>query len=742
MEREAGARVRGWMRSAWGLLAVAGVLVLVAPFTGPAGQEFAYALIGFLSAAGVVAGVRRHRLARRPAWLLLAAGLACGALANTVWGVQLGLHLPPPRFSAVDVVYFAMYPLVAAALAMLPGRRGWAGVAEAGIVACTGATLVWVLLYDPYFIDQGRSPADAGAGAYPVLDILLVAMAVRMVVAQRRLRRTHVLLLVMAVLLTAADIPYFLSVTLGGAWSGPTYSMMAWLIAFALPGVAALQPAPEPIAEPARDTGAGGWRTAVLHGGLVLIGPAATGYALLQDEREGELNGYDFIVPLSVTAIIALLLVMRMTVAQRQLHRHAASLAESQRSLRHLTEHDALTGLPNRRLLEQRIASGTPYSLVLLDLDGFQDVNDRLGHAIGDRLLLAVAERLRAALAPGELLARTGGDEFAVLVPGGEAVARADALVRAMRTPVSVGEHTLHVTASIGVRPADATTDPDHLLGDADLALYAAKAAGKDCVVRYEPAFRDRQTERIRLVERLRQALDADELAVYYQPIVDLDTTRTVAVEALVRWLPPGERPIGPDAFIPAAEDSGLIIALGEWVLRRACAEAVPLGVALTVNVSPRQLADEEFTAKVRRALADSGLPATALTLEITEGVLINAHALAHLETLRADGIRIAVDDFGTGYSSLAYLRDLPIDTLKIDRSLMPADERDTRQIALVRAVIELARALDLTTVAEGIETPCQGELLRAIGCERGQGYHYARPMPAPDLIAAVPLTA
>ena len=671
-----------------------------------------------------------------------------------MWGVQISLS-GSPAFSAVDVLYFVMYPLLAAGLGLLPecpvGSSRWLGMAEAGIATCSGATLAWVGLYDPYIVDAGPAPPVSGATVYPMLDVLLMAMAVRLLVVQRQLRRPHVMLLAMTVLLAAADIPYFLSMAQGGSWSGTGWSVTAWLAALALPGAAALHPAAAAHPAPPQ-TVAVGWRSCIMHGLLVLIGPAATGYALLKDAEEGELDLYDFIVPLSATVLIALLLVVRMTVSQRQLQRHAASLAEAlneqavlQDSLRHLTEHDVLTDLPNRRVLQDRIASGAPYALVVLDLDGFQDVNDRLGHRAGDDLLVMVAARLRGLLGSGDLLARTGGDEFAVLIPGTDtnvAAARAQAASEALRLPIQVSGFTLHLTASIGVRPADETTDTTHLLGDADMALTAAKAAGKDCTVWYEPALRDRQTERINTVEKLRQALDADEFVVYYQPIVDLDSSRTVAVEALVRWLPPGQAPIGPDRFIPAAEDSGLIIALGEWVLRRACTDAAPWyrerGVALTVNVSPRQLTGNEFTAKVWRCLSDTGLPPTALTLEITEGILVGAgsrttQALTHLEALRADGVRIAIDDFGTGYSSLAYLRDLPIDILKIDRSLMPTDDNDHRQIALVKAVVDLARSLLLTTVAEGIETPFHATLLHTLGCDRGQGYHFARPMPAAE---------
>jgi diguanylate cyclase (GGDEF)-like protein len=753
------APARAW----WWWLLGALPLVVAGPLLSSAGQECAYAVIGFCSVVAVILGVRMHRPARSLPWWLLAAALACGAVANAVWGVGFALGFSTnPRFSAVDVTYFAMYPLLAAGLAIMPARRSrssaWAGVTEAGIVSCTGAVLAWVLLYDPYVNDATHWSGAIGILLYPIVDVLLVAMAVRMVVAQRRLNRAHLLLLAATVLLTSADVVYFLAAAGGGSWSGPPISVVGWMAAFLLIGVAALEPGASRATTPG-DAPASNWRTASVNILLVLIGPAATAYSLLNSHNRDDLDPYDLGVPLTATALVAVLLVIRLTqaggTAQRRAVRLRQTLGEQaalQESMRHLALHDALTDLPNRRYLEEQILHATARhgsgGLLLLDLDGFKDVNDRLGHAIGDDLLVAVGVRLREFVGAGEVLARPGGDEFAALLPGLSAAvvtARAERVLAALRQPVEVKGHSLHVTASIGIRSLEPDSTAAQALGDADLALYAAKAAGKDCIVNFDATLRDLQAQRIRTVERLRLALEAEEFAVHYQPIVDLDDGAPVAVEALVRWFPPGQSVVGPDLFIPAAEDSGLIVRLGEWVLRRACLDAAGWherhGTTLAVNVSPRQLSDPDFTAKVRAALGDSGLPATALTLEITEGVLVRsgAHAdqaLAHLGALRADGVRVAIDDFGTGYSSLAYLRDLPIDTLKIDKSFMPVTSGDAHQTVLVRTIIELARSLDLATVAEGVETLDQANLLRTLGCDRGQGYLFARPAGAAETAA------
>ncbi|HWS36904.1 MAG TPA: bifunctional diguanylate cyclase/phosphodiesterase [Actinoplanes sp.] len=732
-------------------LLLAGVLLaLAAPLLSGTARQAAYVAVAATALVAVRNGLRRYPRSRRLAWWLLGAAMLCCVVANTIWGAGMAAGLAvPDQLTAVDIVYLGMYPLLAAGLLAMPvGRRplGWRGLTEAGVMLCTGTVLAWTLLYNPFVDDGGPWPGAVSVLAYPMLDLLILAAATRMVAVRRTLTWPDRALLAAVSVLTVADVGYFVSTASGGDWAGPGWSASGWLLAFLLIAAAAWHPESAGNLRP--DRRAHGRSRLSLAGDvvLVLVGPAAVVWLKLTEQQPARLDLVDLILPLTTTACTALLLVLRLIHAGGLAGRRAADLRAAQREMSHRSRHDALTGLPNRVRLEECLAGTPSGALITLDLDGFKDVNERFGHPTGDTLLTVAAIRLRDLTPAGGIAARLGGDEFALLLPDTgttEATARAELLVAAFRVPVPADGHTLHVTASAGVRVFDRTADPVQVLSDADLALYAAKAAGKDQAALYDVAFRVEQADRLRLLERLRASVEAGEFAVHYQPIVALDDSRPVAVEALVRWTPPGRAPISPDRFIPAAEDSGLIVALGEWVLRKACTDAVVWhrrwGTTLTVNVSPRQLVDPHFTTKALAALKDSGLPPGALTLEITEGVLVRAgvdahQALLHLSALRSEGVRVAIDDFGTGYSSLAYLRDLPIDVLKIDRSFMPADDTDTQQAALVRAIVDLAAGLGLTTVAEGVETAHHADLLRDLGCERGQGYHFARPIPAPHL--------
>ena len=426
--------------------------------------------------------------------------------------------------------------------------------------------------------------------------------------------------------------------------------------------------------------------------------------------------------------------------------------------IRHDALHDALTGLPNRALLMERLsdavaradAEGRSLALFFLDVDHLKVLNDSLGHHAGDELLRAIGPRLRAVLRPEDMIARFGGDEFAVLCEGvgdeGHALRVAERLVRAFAHPFEVCGEPRFCSTSVGVvvSDPDGPRGADELLSDADAALYRAKERGRGRHEVFDMGLRDRTTARLRIEADLRRALqDGDQLWVAYQPYYRLPEARLAGVEALLRWQHPELGAIPPVEFIPVAEDSGLIVELGELVLRTACADvarwraASAPDLSLSVNVSARQMALTGMPGLVGAVLRESGLEPTALALEITEGVLLEdtAATAETLLALRRLGARLLLDDFGTGYSSLAYLRRHPIDALKIDRAFV-ADlgEDGEGDAAIVQAIIGMAKALGMRVVPEGVETAGQLRRLTALGCEFAQGFHLSRPLPAAEL--------
>jgi diguanylate cyclase (GGDEF)-like protein len=450
--------------------------------------------------------------------------------------------------------------------------------------------------------------------------------------------------------------------------------------------------------------------------------------------------------------------------------RRRLEVALSQQALR-----DSLTGLANRALFRDRVAhalarlareapvAGEPQRVAVLfvDLDGFKAVNDRFGHHDGDRLLQGVAARLLNATRGSDTVARFGGDEFAVLLENArgpaDALTVAERVVTALGAPIALGDRgdrsagrEARVGASVGVAFAESGVDADTLLRRADAAMYQAKTEGKGRVSMFHPALAAATDERLALEADLAGALERGELTLAYQPIVAMETGAARGVEALLRWHHPTRGPVPPARFVPIAESCGLIGPLGRWVLDEACRSAAawpapagePLGVA--VNVSGRQLDDPSFPSYVAAALAESGLAPERLTLEITESALMRDTdaALATLGALKTLGVRLAVDDFGTGYCSLRYLQRFPIDVLKIDKSFVDGIAHDAHDAALARTIVSLAEQLHLHTVAEGIEHPEQRERLRAMGCEVGQGYLFARPLDGAALRAWLAQTA
>jgi diguanylate cyclase (GGDEF)-like protein len=395
-------------------------------------------------------------------------------------------------------------------------------------------------------------------------------------------------------------------------------------------------------------------------------------------------------------------------------------------------------------------------AVLFLDLDGFKAVNDAMGHRTGDRLLQGVAARLLNATRGIDTVARFGGDEFAVLLENAHGLPDvnivAERILTSLRTPIVVGGGTnggavreARVGASIGIALAEPGVNADTLLAQADAAMYQAKSEGKGRLAVFHPALVTAAAEQLALESDLALALGRGEFTLAYQPIVAVDSGTVESVEALLRWHHPTRGLVPPARFIPMAESSGLIVALGRWVLDEACrtASSWPLSptgapVGVTVNVSGRQLDDRSLATYVSEALATSGLPASQLTLELTESALMRNTdvTLATLRALKESGVRLAIDDFGTGYSSLRYLQQFPVDVLKIDKSFVDGIARGGRDAALGRTIVALAETLGLRTVAEGIEDSVQRERLRAMGCELGQGYLFARPLDAAAVLA------
>jgi diguanylate cyclase (GGDEF)-like protein len=416
-----------------------------------------------------------------------------------------------------------------------------------------------------------------------------------------------------------------------------------------------------------------------------------------------------------------------------------------------MARHDALTDLPNRMLLRERlehelkrVKRGECLAVLCLDLDHFKGVNDTLGHPIGDELLKVVAERLRGCTREPDTIARLGGDEFAIIMTAMAQPTDAAALCRRVREaiakPFNLDGHQIVVDISIGIStaPFDAT-GPDQLLKNADMALYGAKADGRGTYRFFEPEMDARMKVRRELEMNLRNALANNEFELYYQPLVNLQNNEITAFEALLRWHHPTRGMISPADFIPIAEETGLIIPIGEWVLRKACDETAkwPEEVKVAVNLSPAQLKSRNLVQVVVNALAQTDMAASRLQLEITESVLMqNTFAtLATLHELRKLGVQIAMDDFGTGYSSLSYLRSFPFDKIKIDRSFIQDLAKGAEPFAIVRAVTSLANNLSIISTAEGVETQQQLETLQNVGCTEMQGYFFSRARPAAEIM-------
>ena len=434
-------------------------------------------------------------------------------------------------------------------------------------------------------------------------------------------------------------------------------------------------------------------------------------------------------------------------------HELRADLSAEQERLAHNALHDGLTGLPNRTLLVDRLEQLTNntsrlrrgFAVLFIDIDRFKSVNDLAGHGAGDALLVAVAARLRGVIRSGDTLARLGGDEFVILCPDlsepeTESAAVAERVTAVVAQPFRMGEppQDFFVSASVGVGIAGSGDDAESVLSRADAAMYAAKNRGGSGYQIYDESVDRSLRRRPELLNDLHGAAERGEISIQYQPVFDLASDRVVWLEALARWDHPGFGRVGPDEFIPLAEESGVIFNLGRWIIARAIEDCARWtrsgreGVGVAINVSGRQFSDDGLADFVAGAIAGAGVDPRLVTLEITESVLVSSEAATQraFDALKEIGLRLAIDDFGTGYSSLAYLRRLPIEVLKVDRSFVSRLGDGGNDAAIVNAMVELARSLHLAVVAEGVETPAELEMVRRAGCDEAQGYLLGRPGP------------
>jgi diguanylate cyclase (GGDEF)-like protein len=714
------------------------------------GIDLAYDLVIYnavylFGAAGCWRVVRRDGERGWPGrWLAVA--LMLNAAGNVVYTLVIERMPEPPYPSLADVLYLAYYPPVYVAVVRLARARVarfYARMWLDGLIGASGAAAVAIaVLLAPALRSTGGSTAEAATNlAYPVADVLLLALLVG-VGGVLGLRSDRALLLFAAGLVCnlVGDIGYLDLQAMGSYVEGGPLDL-TWLLGVACVVLAVQAPPP-----PAGSGGASSAHTGRASAAVewrVLAVPVVCAFASVVLLGAG----WGDRLPLSVACCAVgclLTVVVRTVVTFREVYR----LREVGREART----DELTGLPNRRALlelaDRALADATaqrPLALVLLDLDGFKEVNDGLGHYAGDDLLRQVGSRLAGSLRPQDTLARLGGDEFAVLLPGTPlAVAReaAMSLSSSLDGAFRVGDVRLHVGGSFGIAtapvPAGTVTE---LLRCADVAMYAAKDGAVKVQV-YAADGAGGSADRLRSMEELRTALDVGELLVHLQPQVSLPDRRTVGVEALVRWQHPRRGLLSPADLLPAAEQAGLMGPLADAVLELALSGAARwwsagTEVPVSVNLSAANVTDLDLPAKVAAALVRHGLPPRALTLELVEDTLMNnpARARTVLGELRAIGVATSIDDYGTGYSSLAYLRHLPADELKLDREFTVDLLTDPRAAAIVQHTVGLAHALDLRLVAEGVEDLDTLEVLAALGCDVAQGFVLARPMPVENFL-------
>jgi diguanylate cyclase (GGDEF)-like protein len=757
------ARPAGWLSTSrrpgravrLGVLAAAAIVVVEAGWLAAglprhaAVSDLGAILVAALAAAGCAEVARRRPASLRRFWVLMAVTMALAAVGRLIWTFERVTDEPGalPHTPLVGLVFTAgILSGTAALLTVRSAPSSLIGrlrtVLDGVIVGLSLVPIGWVIVFDPVAASPLADPVRAFGLLYPILDLMQLTILVAVSGRSWPLWRPLGLIAASLAIRAVADTLYVSAVARGSYFAGHPMDV-CWPLSYLLVAFAAGFTPPAEL-DPHDDTAdqppAPWWRVILPYlpvGGAIVA-------MMLARLSSGAVPPLVFVTGMALLAALA----VRQGLAAYENHLLAGRM-------RRLACEDQLTGLPNRLLFNRRlrgaIRSGHRAAVLLLDLDGFKQINDRFGHASGDALLRRLAGRMRDAVGADGLLARIGGDEFAVLVEhrAAESPARlAQRMLGAVRPSAADDAAGVYPSASIGI----AEHGPQHaghadVLRDADIAMYAAKAAGKSAYRICTPELREAAVTRAELIADLRRAVDeAEQLELAFQPIVDVATGAVRGAEALVRWRHPRRGLMRPESFLPLAEESGLAAAVDRWVIREACRAAVGWqelrpGMTVAVNIAPVHLRRPDIVATVAAATAQAGLAADALTLELTETALIDDtdNVLARLRQLRELGVQIAIDDFGTGYSSLSYLHRIPATKLKIDRSFVSRlDGADDRAFATVDLVSRLASAFDLVVVAEGVETEEQHRAVVAIGCPQGQGYLYGRPGSLVDLRGAL----
>jgi diguanylate cyclase len=758
-----GAARRALRAAAWPLACIglaSAAVALVAVDHGRLVDTGALGATGALALVAIVVGLRRNRPARAVPWLLVALGAALLAGAAAIRTAHGGWFAPPSATgrplvlpSPLFVPGAALALLGAGALVWSPTRRDRRNLdvlIEAGLAGVVAFSLSWAL-----WVGSTAALATSSllARAALAVEFPLAAVAAVLVVvgfgrppwrvaAGRRLLVGAGGLLALVVL-TQLESSNRLAIS--PSWLECTAALTALALA-----AAALHPTMRQLSRRSRSPlDAVAPRGRVAAAAAVALIPVAL---VVARPAAGRGRPWALVVAAGLTVLLG---------AWRA-WRALRSSTGAEAGLAHQVAHDPLTGLANRTRLEDWVREALQFArpassvaVVLLDLDRFKAVNDTVGYAHGDRLLVEVAHRLEAAAGEGSLVARLGGDEFVVALSdsaGGSAGVRrvVERLQAALLAPFGIYETELLATASIGVAlatPGDPLSDAESLVRDADTAMYQAKGAGRDTVIFFDASMRDRIADRLALEQDLRLAVERDEFRLFYQPIVSISAgaPSVVGLEALLRWDRPTRGLVPPSVFVAVAEESGLIVEIGEWVVREACRSLSSWRTAagagdlfVSVNVSALQLTNASLLSKLRGALAEGGLDPGSLCIEMAESVLSEhpAEGAAFLVRLKELGVRVAIDDFGAGYSSLAYLKGFPVDYVKIDHSFVSGLAfPDASDETLVAAIVAMAHSLDVITIAEGVEDELQDETLRALEVDLAQGFWYSRPVPAERVI-------